>query len=61
MRFVEVPAKEVFVNITPQDIQALYEVSIENVDFSAMIEITPEGVVITRLPDDDPAPDGDAL
>lgn len=39
----------------------LYRSTIEDADFSAMIEITPEGVIIERLPNDDPAPDSDGL
>ena len=38
-------------------VEDLYEVTVGDADFSAMIEITPEGVVITRLPDEDAAAD----
>jgi hypothetical protein len=61
VRFVEVPAKEVFVNTLILDGEEIDVTDLFDVDFSVMFEITPEGVVQARTLHDDPAPDGDAV
>lgn len=45
-------------NLSQEDIRALYEVTVADADYSVSIEITPEGVVIERLDHENPAAGG---